>query len=123
MASVVGKPIKVVQNTLRVQRGRFARMCVEINLSKPVVGKIWMRDHWYRVEYEGLHLICAKCGCYGHMTRDCSGSAATIPPKNHQATHDNALQVQEFVKVPLCNEDPSEMPQSGSAMAFTPHVS
>lgn len=72
LASVIGKPIRVDQNTLRIERGCFAQVFVEIDLSKPVIGKIWLRDHWYRVEYEGLHLICAKYSCYDRLTRDCS---------------------------------------------------
>jgi len=35
-----------------------------------VVGRIWIKDHWYNVEYEGLHIICGKYGCYGHYDRD-----------------------------------------------------
>lgn len=73
IASATSKPIRVDQNTLRVEGGRFARLCVEIDLSFPVVGKFWLRDHWYHVEYEGLHLICSNCGCYGHLGRNCQG--------------------------------------------------
>lgn len=40
MASVIGKLIRIDQNTLRVDRGRFARVCVEIYLSNPVIGEI-----------------------------------------------------------------------------------
>jgi hypothetical protein len=71
LASAVGRPIKVDTNTLDVTRGRYARVCVEVNLNKPVVGKVWMRNHWYKVEYEGLHRICTLCGCYGHLSREC----------------------------------------------------
>ncbi|XP_020206144.1 uncharacterized protein LOC109791283 [Cajanus cajan] len=76
LASAVGVPSRVDMPTVNVARGKFARVCVEIDLTVPVVGKVWFRDHWYKVEYEGLHLICAKCGCYGHLSRDC----ATLPP-------------------------------------------
>lgn len=75
LAYVIGKPVRVDKNTLNVERGRFARVCVEIDLTQPVVGKYCLDDHWYRVEYERLHLICAKCGCYGHLTRNCTGDA------------------------------------------------
>lgn len=34
MASAVGKPIKVDERTLMVDRGRFARICVEIDLNQ-----------------------------------------------------------------------------------------
>jgi hypothetical protein len=45
LAAAVGKPIKVDSNTLDVKRGRFARVCVVINLNKPVIGKVWLRGH------------------------------------------------------------------------------
>ncbi|KAJ7011408.1 hypothetical protein NC653_001745 [Populus alba x Populus x berolinensis] len=47
---------------LCVERGRFARICV---------GKIWVRDHWYKAESAGLHIICGNCGCYDHLGKDC----------------------------------------------------
>jgi hypothetical protein len=78
LASTVGTPIKVDTNTLNVERGRFARICVEIDLTKPVVGKVWINGHWYKVQYEGLHMICSACGCYGHITRNCT-KAPTMP--------------------------------------------
>ncbi|MCH81939.1 hypothetical protein A2U01_0002733 [Trifolium medium] len=38
--------------------GKFARVCIEIELDKPVVDKVWFREFWYHEEYEGLHLLC-----------------------------------------------------------------
>lgn len=46
-----------------------------------MVGKVWVNGHWYKVSYEGLHIICSSCGCYGHLGRNCKKS----PPKE-QAT-------------------------------------
>jgi hypothetical protein len=78
LTSTIGTPVKVNTNTLNVERGRFARICVEIDLTKPVVGKVWINGHWYKVQYEGLHIICAACGCYGHITRNCTKPTTTI---------------------------------------------
>ncbi|XP_057432079.1 uncharacterized protein LOC130724823 [Lotus japonicus] len=72
VAQVIGKPVRVDMNTLRGDRGRFARICVELDLTKPVYGKIMIEDFWYNIEYEGLHIICTKCGCYGHRSRECT---------------------------------------------------
>lgn len=72
MASAIGNPVKVDQRTLSVDRGRFARVCVEIDLNLPVVAQIWVRGAWHKVAYEGLHVICNSCGCYGHVTRNCT---------------------------------------------------
>jgi hypothetical protein len=71
LASMVGNPVKVDLHTLRVERGRFARMCVEIDLTQPVVGRVGINGEWYQVQYEGLHIICTQCGCYGHVLKDC----------------------------------------------------
>jgi hypothetical protein len=75
LASVVGTPIKVDTNTLKVERGRFARICVEIDLTLPVVGKVNINGHWYNVQYEGLH------------TRDCKTSPFTQPPEAQTTKH------------------------------------
>jgi hypothetical protein len=37
----------------------------------------------YNVQYEGLHIICGGCGCYGHHTRDC----VKVPSNNLTAVH------------------------------------
>lgn len=79
VAQVIGKPVRLDMNTLRGERGRFARICVELDLTKPVIGKIMIEDYWYKVVYEGLHVICTKCGCYGHRSRECSGEV--LPPE------------------------------------------
>jgi hypothetical protein len=87
LASVVGTPIKVDTNTLKVERGRFARICVEIDLTLPVVGKVNVNGHWYQVQYEGLHIICGSCGCYGHHTRDCKQDPGQKTPANTTTEH------------------------------------
>ncbi|CAI8614242.1 unnamed protein product [Vicia faba] len=33
--------------------------------------KVNVNGHWYNVQYEGLHIICSNCSCYGHHTCDC----------------------------------------------------
>ncbi|PNX57420.1 zinc ion binding nucleic acid binding protein, partial [Trifolium pratense] len=85
IASMVGNPIKVDLQTLKVARGRFARMCVEVDLTKPVVGRVGINGEWYQVQYEGLHIICTHCGCYGHLMKDCA------PPTKQSVTdvHDS----------------------------------
>lgn len=71
LATAVGKPIKVDINTVEASRGQFAHVCVEIQLDQPMVGKVWFWGHWFNVEYKGLHLLCKRCGVFGHMARAC----------------------------------------------------
>ncbi|XP_020205012.1 uncharacterized protein LOC109790298 [Cajanus cajan] len=44
---------------------------LEISLNEPVVGRFFLNGVWYNVEYEGLHLLCSSCDCYGHVRRSC----------------------------------------------------
>ena len=114
MASTMGRPLKVDTTTLTADRGRFARVCVEINLNTPVVGKFWLLNKWYHVEYEGLHLVCAHCGCYGHLKRDCPSKPAepaegvesnaavqVTPTMNDAVTHTNVGVVKSAVSIPI----------------------
>ncbi|KAF7824606.1 Zinc finger, CCHC-type [Senna tora] len=71
IASAIGSPVKVDSNTIQAIRGRFARVFVEVDLKKPLIGKIWVGGHWIKVEYESLHLLCTCCGTYGHPPKDC----------------------------------------------------
>ncbi|XP_020208447.1 uncharacterized protein LOC109793394 [Cajanus cajan] len=70
LASAIGKPLRVDNTTINMFRGYFARVCVEIDLSQPVVGKFSLNGKWHNVEYEGLHMLCSTCGCYGHITQN-----------------------------------------------------
>ncbi|CAA0805821.1 Unknown protein [Striga hermonthica] len=72
LASMVGTPVKVDLNTSTVERGKYARACVQIDLNQPVVGQVGFQGIWYKVEYEGLYLLCPLCGRYGHNRNTCS---------------------------------------------------
>ncbi|XP_057422339.1 uncharacterized protein LOC130716152 [Lotus japonicus] len=90
LASAVGTPIKVDMNTTDMQRGKYARICVEIDLSEPVLGRVGLCGVWYNIEYEGLHLLCSKCGCYGHLARTCTGKPVKQPASQSKPTANTA---------------------------------
>lgn len=46
-------------------------MCIEVNLSQPLIPHFWLRGKYRAVEYEGIHLICFECGCYRHRLDTC----------------------------------------------------
>lgn len=83
MGDAVGKTVKVDELTMAASRGRYARVCVEIDLDVPLVPSIQALGSVQRVEYEGLHLICFGCGKYGHRQEVCpavSKPSSEAPP-------------------------------------------
>ncbi|CAN1125300.1 hypothetical protein LINPERPRIM_LOCUS31606 [Linum perenne] len=67
----IGKTVRLDLTTLGGSRGNFARICVEVDLSKPLLSKYRLRRRVRRIEYEGLHTICYSCGCFGHVHDTC----------------------------------------------------
>jgi len=67
----LGNLIKVDMTTLTCERARFARVCVEVNLRKPLKGTVMINEDRYFVAYEGLTNICSGCGLYGHLVHNC----------------------------------------------------
>ncbi|CAI9113674.1 OLC1v1014318C1 [Oldenlandia corymbosa var. corymbosa] len=67
----VGKYLKADNNTLKVERGKYACLAVELDLTKPLVRKVKVDGKPYTVEYEDLRRICYDCGKYGHTRDEC----------------------------------------------------
>ncbi|XP_061340020.1 uncharacterized protein LOC133286601 [Gastrolobium bilobum] len=86
----LGEFIRVDAATNTLHRGRFARLCVELDLSKPLQAEYKLDGRIKRVEYEGLHLICFGCGQYGHRMETCP----TVSRVDSQAT-DKTMKVNE----------------------------
>ena len=63
LGSKIGKPIKIDDDATDVSRGHFSSICVELDLSKPLVSRFRKVG---RFEYEEVHLVYFKCGMYAH---------------------------------------------------------
>ncbi|CAN1127867.1 hypothetical protein LINPERHAP2_LOCUS4287 [Linum perenne] len=70
----IGRTIRLDLSTSGGARARYARVCVEVDLSRPLMGKYMIEDKVFYVEYESLDNICFTCGCYGHKDGSCPTS-------------------------------------------------
>lgn len=64
-----GKTIDVY--TLNRERANYARLCIQVNLTKPILQMFSIMERHYKVKYEGLHLLCLTCGRFRHYTKGC----------------------------------------------------
>ncbi|KAJ8762753.1 hypothetical protein K2173_017568 [Erythroxylum novogranatense] len=66
LGNLVGSLVKIDDATSQAQRGRFARLAVELDLSAPLRSSVALDGETLLVEYEGLPSVCAGCGFTGH---------------------------------------------------------
>ncbi|GLT26287.1 hypothetical protein SLA2020_013680 [Shorea laevis] len=62
----VGTLLCVDTHTTHHTHGQYVRICVQINLSQPVVKVVRIGKKRQRVAYEGVNALCFNCGRIGH---------------------------------------------------------
>ncbi len=71
IASGLGPVLRVDVNTATGTRGRFARICIQLDLEKPLARTIRVGKAKVAVIYEGIGLLCFQCGKIGHRKEWC----------------------------------------------------
>lgn len=69
--SILGTMLKTDKTTSFHSRGKYAIICVELDLDKPLLSHISARGMNLCLEYGGLHSICFGCDKYGHKKDNC----------------------------------------------------
>lgn len=72
IASAIGKPLYVDNQTENMTRISYARVCVEIKAAEPRLETVkvrWDGDvYLVHVEFEWKPIVCTPCGLFGHKT-------------------------------------------------------
>ncbi|XP_028792771.1 uncharacterized protein LOC114748508 [Neltuma alba] len=114
LGNMIGKALKVDLNTLtqgsnnsiQVERGKFVRVSVEVDLNRKLQSRFVLRKCIFIVEYEGLNVICFKCGEYGYKSKNCSLTKGTLetetsPEREKQTANTESPTVKTDKKQPL----------------------
>jgi hypothetical protein len=89
IGSGIGPVLRVDFNTASGARGRFARLCLQLDLDKPLIRTVRVGKLKLAVVYEGIGLLCFKCGKLGHKQEWCpaGGTAeSSVPHESAPAT-------------------------------------
>ncbi|GKV19127.1 hypothetical protein SLEP1_g29421 [Rubroshorea leprosula] len=78
----VGNLLRVDAHTEHHTRGQYARICVQVDLSKPVVKQVRIGRHRQKVLYEGVNALCFNCGRIGHRNIHCTHSPTPVQSSN-----------------------------------------
>ncbi|KAJ4850979.1 hypothetical protein Tsubulata_046667 [Turnera subulata] len=71
LGDLVGETVKIDQARREHQRGRFAKIAVEVDLTKPLKGTIVFQGKEQKVIYEGLSTLCYYFGKIDHVMAVC----------------------------------------------------
>ncbi|KAL2923359.1 hypothetical protein RDABS01_014850 [Bienertia sinuspersici] len=88
----IGRVIKVDKITQAATRGQFTRLCVELDWSKPLLLKFWLKGKNWKIQYEGLRLICYHCGKINHKEEECPLLKAQEKDTDHEQKEDSHVQ-------------------------------
>ncbi|XP_031101934.1 uncharacterized protein LOC116005836 [Ipomoea triloba] len=87
----IGYPVKADTTTSLVSIGKFARVCVELDVTRPLLSKFTLGGEVVPFEYEGIRLVCFKCGIYGHKQGQCNAEGQN---EGDKAADDGTSQAQ-----------------------------
>ncbi|KAJ4823028.1 hypothetical protein Tsubulata_009238 [Turnera subulata] len=71
LGDLVGRTIKVDIQTSTSTLGKFSKVAVAIDLTKPVKGRLRLEGELIQVKYEGLSNVCFSCGRVSHTSTAC----------------------------------------------------
>jgi hypothetical protein len=75
IGNTLGIYVKASEVTKQRRYTSYARICVYLNISKPLPGSIdleYQDEEWSQtIDYEHISFRCRKCHEHGHLFRDC----------------------------------------------------
>ncbi|KAL0015066.1 hypothetical protein SO802_002135 [Lithocarpus litseifolius] len=89
--------LRIDTHTALEARGRFARLCVQVDINKPLIYTILIGGFQQRVTYEGISKLCFSCGRVGHRREACHytiSQPAMEKPRVDSTTRENDGNVQ-----------------------------
>ena len=60
--NIIGKMIKIDDTTLDQAKGKYVRIYVKLDPSKPILSKLLVKGKIYYIEYQTIHMLCFHCG-------------------------------------------------------------
>ena len=54
----IGKVLRIDTHTAMEARGRYARLCIQVDINKPIIDTILISKFEQPVMYEGMHELC-----------------------------------------------------------------
>ena len=80
IGGAIGKVLRIDTHTTIEARGRYARLCIQVDVNKPLANTILIGRFEQPVVYEGIHKLCFSCGRIGHKKESCPFTISGLEP-------------------------------------------
>lgn len=67
----IRKVLRIDSHTTTEAKGKYVRLCIQIDLNKPLINTVIIGRFEQGVTYKGLQRLCFSCGRVGHKTKNC----------------------------------------------------
>ncbi|KAL0011911.1 hypothetical protein SO802_007019 [Lithocarpus litseifolius] len=71
IGQAIGNVLRMNTHTATGTRGRYARLCIQVDFEKPLADAMLVNNFEQPITYEGLHRFCFSCGHIGHWREEC----------------------------------------------------
>ena len=118
IGKAIGNVLRVDTHTASESRGRFARLCVQVDVEKPLVTAILIGKREQPVCYERIHKLCFGCGRIGHRKEQCPFVIRQPSPSSKEANQSDGV-----TEAQTCNAHDTESAKQSVGPGITVHGS
>nr|POE70672.1 fatty acid desaturase 4, chloroplastic [Quercus suber] len=84
IGNTIRKVLRIDTHTALEARGRYARICVQINVEKPLITALLIGNFKQAVIYKGIQKLCFSCGQIRHRKENCPHIIRPTPPAREE---------------------------------------
>lgn len=70
IGEAIGKALRINAQTTMETRGKYARLCIQVYINKPLINIVLIGRFEQPVVYEGIQKLCFACSRIGHKRDD-----------------------------------------------------
>lgn len=121
IGQALGKVLRIDTHTASEARGRYARICVQVDITKPLITTVRVGKRNHLVAYEGVSKLCFSCGRLGHQRDLCQYTVRppSPPPKDPSMQNDKDVAVHQPT-FPAHSEERGEADIESTEASFGP---
>ena len=72
IGQAIGNVLRIDTHTVIRTRGRYAKLCIQVDIEKPLANVVLVNNLEQPITYEGLHRFCFSCEHIGHWREECN---------------------------------------------------